>query len=48
MTAFVKRRKLLLGFAKLPVASRIADAETYSSRPVRILVVTSAGGGTDR
>src|SRR6202163_356364 len=47
MTAFVKRRELLLGFAALPVASHIAIAETYPSRPVRILVATSAAGGTD-
>jgi hypothetical protein len=38
MTAFVKRRELLLGLAALPVASHIAVAETYPSRPVRILV----------
>ena len=47
MTAFVKRRELLLGFAVLPVASHIAVAETSPSRPVRILVATSAAGGTD-
>jgi tripartite-type tricarboxylate transporter receptor subunit TctC len=47
MRAFVQRRELLLGLAALPVASRIAVAETYPSRPVRILVATSAGGGTD-
>jgi len=47
MTAFVKRRELLLGFAALPMASHIAGAETYPSRPFRILVATSAGGGTD-
>jgi len=47
MTAFVKRRELLLGFAALPMASHIAVAETYPLRPVRILVATSAGGGTD-
>ena len=47
MTAFVKRRELLLGFAALPVASHIAGAETYPSRPARILVATSAAGGTD-
>lgn len=47
MTAFVKRRELLLGFAVLPAASHIAIAETYPSHPVRILVATSAGGGTD-
>ena len=32
---------------RCPLASRIAAAETYPSRPVRILVATSAGGGTD-
>ena len=47
MTAFVERRELLLGLGALAVASRIAVAETYPSRPVRILVATSAGGGTD-
>ena len=47
MTVFVKRRQLVLGLAALPVASRIAVAKTYPSRPVRILVATSAGGGTD-
>src|SRR5689334_19185637 len=47
MTAFVERRELLLALAAMPVASRIAVAETYPSRPVRILVATSAGGGTD-
>jgi tripartite-type tricarboxylate transporter receptor subunit TctC len=47
MRAFVQRRELLLGLAALPVAARIAVAETYPSRPVRILVATSAGGGTD-
>ena len=33
--------------ATLPVASRIASAETYPSRNVRIIVATTAGGGTD-
>lgn len=47
MTAFVKRRELLLGLAMLPMASPIAIAETYPARQVRILVATSAGGGTD-
>jgi tripartite-type tricarboxylate transporter receptor subunit TctC len=47
MTTFVKRRELLLGLAAFPVASRVAVADTYPSRPVRILVATSAGGGTD-
>jgi tripartite-type tricarboxylate transporter receptor subunit TctC len=47
MTALVKRRELLLGLATLPVALRMAAAETYPSRTVRILVATSAGGSTD-
>ena len=47
MTAFVERRELLFGLAALPVAARIAVAETYPSRAVRILVATSAGGGTE-
>jgi tripartite-type tricarboxylate transporter receptor subunit TctC len=47
MTALVKRRELLLGLVALPVASRVAVAETYPSHAVRILVATSAGGGTD-
>jgi tripartite-type tricarboxylate transporter receptor subunit TctC len=47
MTALVKRRELLLGLAALPIASGIAAAEIYPARPVRILVATSAGGGTD-
>jgi tripartite-type tricarboxylate transporter receptor subunit TctC len=51
MTTLVTRRELLLGLAALPsalpLASRIAAAETYPARPVRILVATSAGGGTD-
>ncbi len=47
MTASLKRRDFLLGLGTIPAASRIAFAETYPSRPVRILVATSAGGGTD-
>ena len=47
MTAFVQRREFLLGLAGLAGASHIAIADTYPSRPVRILVATSAGGGTD-
>ncbi|AMN44966.1 Bug family tripartite tricarboxylate transporter substrate binding protein [Rhodoplanes sp. Z2-YC6860] len=47
MTVIMKRRELLLGMAALPAASRTAFAETYPSRPVRIVVATSAGGGTD-
>src|SRR6516162_284339 len=33
--------------AALPVASRPACADTYPSRPIRVLVATSAGGSTD-
>jgi tripartite-type tricarboxylate transporter receptor subunit TctC len=47
MTVIMKRRELLLGMAALSAASRTALAETYPSRPVRIVVATSAGGGTD-
>jgi tripartite-type tricarboxylate transporter receptor subunit TctC len=47
MAAFIQRRELLLGLAVLSAVPRIAAAATYPSRPVRILVATSAGGGTD-
>ena len=47
MPTLVKRCELLLGLAALPAASRVAAAQTYPARPVRILVATSAGGGTD-
>jgi tripartite-type tricarboxylate transporter receptor subunit TctC len=47
MAVLVKRRKFLLGLVALPVGLRLAVAESYPSRPVRILVATSAGGGTD-
>ncbi len=44
-------RRTFLRFAgaavALPAVSRFAHAETYPSRPVRILVATSAGGSTD-
>src|SRR5215472_4841103 len=39
--------RLSAGLASLPVASRLAFADTYPSRPVRVLVATSAGGSTD-
>ena len=44
-----RRRFLRLagGVATLAVAIRIAKAESYPSRPVRIIVATGAGGGTD-
>lgn len=47
MTVFVSRRLFLAGLAGVAGASRVAVAATYPARPVRILVATSAGGGTD-
>jgi tripartite-type tricarboxylate transporter receptor subunit TctC len=38
---------LAVGAAALPAVSRIARAQTYSTRPVRIIVAFSAGGGLD-
>ena len=46
----IQRRRFLClagGIATLPVATRMARAETYPSRSVRILVATTAGGSTD-
>jgi tripartite-type tricarboxylate transporter receptor subunit TctC len=43
----LSRRRLLhlaAGAATLPAVSRIADAQTYPSRPVRIIVPFPAGG----
>jgi len=39
--------QLATAVAALPAASGIASAETYPSRPVRIIVGFAAGGGTD-
>jgi tripartite-type tricarboxylate transporter receptor subunit TctC len=44
------RRKFLrlaAGAVALPVASRIASAQTYPTRPVRIIVAIAAGGAND-
>ena len=38
---------LAAGAAALPVVSRIASAQTYPTRPVRIVVGFPAGGGSD-
>src|SRR5262245_50536273 len=38
---------LAAGAAALPAVSRIARAQTYPSRPVRIIVGFPAGGGAD-
>jgi tripartite-type tricarboxylate transporter receptor subunit TctC len=44
------RRKFLhlaAGAAALPAASRIAWAQTYPTRPVRIVAATGPGGAPD-
>ena len=46
----IHRRQLLrlsAACAALPAASRLAFADNYPTRPVRILIATSAGGSTD-
>jgi hypothetical protein len=46
----IQRRRFLhlaAGAATLPVASRIARAQTYPTRPVRIIVPVTAGSGSD-
>src|SRR5262249_19669678 len=39
--------RLAVGAAALPVVSPIASAQTYPTRPVRLIVGTAAGGGGD-
>jgi tripartite-type tricarboxylate transporter receptor subunit TctC len=44
------RRKFLhltAGAAALPALSRVAQAQSYPSRPVRLVVGAPAGGATD-
>src|SRR5947208_15291720 len=44
------RRKLLhlaTSVAALPILSRLAGAQSYPSRPVRIVAAFAAGGGVD-
>src|ERR1700674_3778274 len=38
---------LAVGAATLPAVSRIAGAQSYPARPVRIIVAAAAGGTTD-
>jgi tripartite-type tricarboxylate transporter receptor subunit TctC len=45
-----RRRQFLhlaAGAAALPAVSRIASAQAYPTRPVRIIVGFAAGGGSD-
>jgi tripartite-type tricarboxylate transporter receptor subunit TctC len=48
-TEFPRRRFLHLaaGAAAVPATSRIAMAQTYPTRPVKIIVAAAAGGGTN-
>jgi tripartite-type tricarboxylate transporter receptor subunit TctC len=39
--------RLAAGAAALPALSRVAGAQAYPSRPVRIIVAVAAGGGAD-
>jgi tripartite-type tricarboxylate transporter receptor subunit TctC len=39
--------RLTAGAAAVPAVSRIARAQTYPTRPVRVIVASAAGGGSD-
>ena len=46
----LQRRQFLhlaAGAVALPAVSRLAQAQTYPSRPVRLIVGFTAGGGSD-
>src|SRR2546426_10060899 len=50
MAVSLPRRRFLhlaAGAVALPAASRVASAQTYPSRPVRIIVGVAAGGAND-
>ena len=49
MTILRRRQflRLAAGAAALPALSRVAGAQAYPSRPVRLLVGVAPGGGTD-
>src|SRR5712672_4757342 len=49
MLKFPRRKFLYMaaGAAALPAVSRIAQAQAYPTRPIRLLVGYSAGGPTD-
>jgi tripartite-type tricarboxylate transporter receptor subunit TctC len=49
MSSFSRRRfvRLAAGIAALPALSRVARAQTYPARPVRMIVAMAPGGPTD-